>query len=193
AAARGLACACTSPHGPFEPRAPGPFACRLSPRGTQRTLITCTRVRDDSLRRDGATYQPLCIAPAPCVGECGVGRFPVHLLCRKTGDRSGPRTRAGLHADRSPDPTRTREPMRSASTLAVTALSAAVIAGGVTLATATSATADPMSGGVDQTSESASNTDQGDGTTGGIDDPDELSSEQVDNARTIIGVGKGAD
>jgi hypothetical protein len=83
--------------------------------------------------------------------------------------------------------------MRSVRTLAVTALSAAVIAGGVTLATATSATADPMSGGVDQTSESASGTDQGDGTTGGIDDPDELSSEQVDNARTIIGVGKGAD
>lgn len=83
--------------------------------------------------------------------------------------------------------------MRSVRTLAVTALSAAVIAGGVTLATATSAAADPMSGAVDQTSESASSTDQGDGTTGGIDDPDELSSEQVDNARTIIGVGKGAD
>jgi hypothetical protein len=83
--------------------------------------------------------------------------------------------------------------MRSVRTLAVTALSAAVIAGGVTLATATSATADPMSGAVDQTSESASGADQGGGTTGGIDYPDELSSEQVDNARTIIGVGKGAD
>jgi hypothetical protein len=85
--------------------------------------------------------------------------------------------------------------MRSVRTLAVTALSAAVIAGGVTLATATSATADPMSGAVDQASENASATgdEQGAGTTGGIDDPDELSSEQVDNARTIIGVGKGAD
>ena len=62
--------------------------------------------------------------------------------------------------------------MNRVRTLAVTALSAAVIAGGVSLSTATSAAADP---------------------TGGIDDPDELTSEQIDNARTIIGVGKGAD
>ncbi|WP_209324396.1 hypothetical protein [Brevibacterium renqingii] len=85
--------------------------------------------------------------------------------------------------------------MKSVRTLAVTALSAAVIAGGVSLATATSAAAEPMSGAVDQTSENAAGAGpaQGAGTTGGIDDPDELSSEQIDNARTIVGVGKGAD
>ncbi|MGM0697439.1 MAG: hypothetical protein ACQEVD_01180 [Actinomycetota bacterium] len=80
--------------------------------------------------------------------------------------------------------------MKRARTLAVTALSAAVLTGGVSLATATSATADPISGGVSQEGEAA----QSDaGSTGGIDDPDELSEEQIDNARTIIGVGKGAD
>lgn len=63
--------------------------------------------------------------------------------------------------------------MKSVRKFAVTALSAAVIAGGLSLAGATSASADPTSGAVDQSSE--------------------LSSEQVDNARTIIGVGKGAD
>ncbi len=80
--------------------------------------------------------------------------------------------------------------MKRARTLAVTALSAAVLAGGVSLATATSASADPISGGVSQEGAAA----QSDaGSTGGIDDPDELSEEQIDNARTIIGVGKGAD
>ena len=80
--------------------------------------------------------------------------------------------------------------MKRARTLAVTALSAAVLAGGVTMATATSAAAGPISGGVSQEGEAA----QSDaGSTGGIDDPDELSEEQIDNARTIIGVGKGAD
>ncbi|SMX87692.1 hypothetical protein BI49514_02066 [Brevibacterium iodinum ATCC 49514] len=80
--------------------------------------------------------------------------------------------------------------MKRARTLAVTALSAAVLAGGVSLATATSASADPISGGVSQ-EESGAPADSG--STGGIDDPDELSEEQIDNARTIIGVGKGAD
>lgn len=85
--------------------------------------------------------------------------------------------------------------MKSVRTLAVTALSAAVIAGGLSLASATSASADPISGGVDQSSESDSGSggDQGAGTTGGIDDPDDLSSDQIDNAKTIIAVGKGAD
>ncbi|HJE78624.1 MAG TPA: hypothetical protein K8V74_11865, partial [Brevibacterium epidermidis] len=78
--------------------------------------------------------------------------------------------------------------MKRARTLAVTALSAAVLAGGVTLASATSASAGPISGDVEQSGES-----QDAGSTGGIDDPDELSEEQIDNARTIIGVGKGAD
>ena len=78
--------------------------------------------------------------------------------------------------------------MKRARTLAVTALSAAVLAGGVTLASATSASAGPISGDVEQSGES-----QDAGSTGGIDDPDELSEEQIDNASTIIGVGKGAD
>ncbi|MGO2863436.1 MAG: hypothetical protein ACTIC1_19920 [Brevibacterium sp.] len=83
--------------------------------------------------------------------------------------------------------------MKSVRTFAVTALSAAVIAGGLSLGAATSASADPMSGSVAQQSESASDVGQGVGTAVGIDDPDELSSEQIDNARTIIGVGKGAE
>ncbi|SDS44239.1 hypothetical protein SAMN04489751_2026 [Brevibacterium sandarakinum] len=85
--------------------------------------------------------------------------------------------------------------MKSVRTFAVTALSAAVIAGGLSLAAATSASADPITGAVDQPGETASGPgqDQGDGTAVGIDDPDELSSEQIDNARTIIGVGKGAE
>ncbi|UVI36026.1 hypothetical protein [Brevibacterium spongiae] len=84
--------------------------------------------------------------------------------------------------------------MKRARTLAVTALSAAVLAGGVSLATATSASADPISGGVSQEDTGASDGGESDaGSTGGIDDPGELSDEQVDNARTIIGVGKGAD
>ncbi|MCU4297320.1 hypothetical protein D3I60_09550 [Brevibacterium permense] len=80
--------------------------------------------------------------------------------------------------------------MKRARTLALTALSAAVLAGGVSLATATSASAGPISGGVSQEGEGAP---ANAGSTGGIDDPDELSEEQIDNARTIIGVGKGAD
>ncbi|MDN6668212.1 MAG: hypothetical protein L0L36_15285 [Brevibacterium sp.] len=85
--------------------------------------------------------------------------------------------------------------MKSVRTFAVTALSAAVIAGGLSLAAATSASAGPISGAVDQQSENTSSTgqDQGGGTAVVIDDPDGLSSEQIDNARTIIGVGKGAD
>lgn len=74
--------------------------------------------------------------------------------------------------------------MKSVRTLAVTALSAAVIAGGLSLGAATSASADPISGGVDDSTQSAAT---------GVDDPDELSSEQIDNAKTIIAVGKGAD
>ncbi|MDN6374421.1 MAG: hypothetical protein L0K12_16085, partial [Brevibacterium aurantiacum] len=85
--------------------------------------------------------------------------------------------------------------MKRVRTFAVTALSAAVIAGGLSLAAATSASADPISGAVDQSSANASDAGQGQaaGAAVGIDDPDELSSEQIDNARTIIGVGKGAD
>lgn len=84
--------------------------------------------------------------------------------------------------------------MKRARTLAVTALSAAVLAGGVSLATATSAAADSMSGGVSQENAGASAGGESDaGPPGGIDGPDELSEEQIDNARTIIGVGKGAD
>lgn len=86
--------------------------------------------------------------------------------------------------------------MKSVRTLAVTALSAAVIAGGLSLGAATSASADPISGGVSQGGEnSADASAQADdaGSTGGIDDPDDLTSEQVDNAKTIIAVGKGAD
>jgi hypothetical protein len=94
--------------------------------------------------------------------------------------------------------------MKRVRTLAVTALSAAVLAGGISLSTATSASAESMTGGVSQKGENPSDSgqdksDESDddeskaGSTGGIDDPDELSSEQVDNARTIIGVGKGAD
>jgi hypothetical protein len=74
--------------------------------------------------------------------------------------------------------------MKNVRTLAVTALSAAVIAGGLSLGAATSASADPISGGVDQSNQSAAT---------GVDDPDDLSSEQIDNAKTIIAVGKGAD
>ena len=74
--------------------------------------------------------------------------------------------------------------MKSVRTLTVTALSAAVIAGGLSLGAATSASADPISGGVDQSNQNAD--------TGG-DDPGDLSSEQIDNAKTIIAVGKGAD
>ena len=83
--------------------------------------------------------------------------------------------------------------MKSVRTLAVTALSTAVIAGGLSLAT--SAAADPISGSVGQPSENTSSAsqDQDAGTVVGIDDPDELSSEQIDNAQTIIGVGKGAE
>ena len=85
--------------------------------------------------------------------------------------------------------------MKSVRTFAVTALAAAGIAGGLSLAAATSASADPISGAVDQPSANASDAGQGQaaGAAVGIDDPDELSSEQIDNARTIIGVGKGAD
>ncbi|WP_152348982.1 hypothetical protein [Brevibacterium sp. CFH 10365] len=84
--------------------------------------------------------------------------------------------------------------MKRARTLAVTALSAAVLAGGVSLATATSASAGPISGGVSQENAEAPAGDGSEaGSTGGIHDPDELSEEQIDNARTIIGVGKGAD
>lgn len=85
--------------------------------------------------------------------------------------------------------------MKSVRTFAVTALSAAVIAGGLSLAAATSASADPITGSVEQPSENAAGAgqNQGDGTAAGIEDPDALSSEQIDNARTIIGVGKGAE
>lgn len=85
--------------------------------------------------------------------------------------------------------------MKSVRTFAVTALSAAVIAGGLSLAVATSASADPITGSVEQPSENAAGAgqNQGDGTAAGIEDPDALSSEQIDNARTIIGVGKGAE
>lgn len=85
--------------------------------------------------------------------------------------------------------------MKSVRTIAVTALSAAVIAGGLSLGAATSAAADPLTGAVAQSGENAAGAgqDQGDTTAAGIDDPDELSSEQIDNARTIIGVGKGAE
>ncbi|WP_257943997.1 hypothetical protein [Brevibacterium linens] len=88
----------------------------------------------------------------------------------------------------------------------MTALSAAVLAGGISLSTATSASA-AMTGGVEQTNDESSDSgqdksdksDESDdekseaGSTEGVDDPGELSDEQVDNARTIIGVGKGAD
>ncbi|WP_166975171.1 hypothetical protein [Brevibacterium atlanticum] len=86
--------------------------------------------------------------------------------------------------------------MKSVRTLAVTALSTAVIAGGLSLGAATSASADPISGGVSQDGEDSADTSaQADdaGSTGGIDDPDDLTSEQIDNAKTIIAVGKGAD
>ncbi|WP_246490510.1 hypothetical protein [Brevibacterium oceani] len=82
----------------------------------------------------------------------------------------------------------------------MTALSAAVIAGGLSLGAATSASADPITGGVSQDGEDSADqsAQAGDhaedaGSTGGIDDPDDLTSEQVDNAKTIIAVGKGAD
>lgn len=85
--------------------------------------------------------------------------------------------------------------MKSVRKFAVTALSAAVIAGGLSLGAATSAAAGPITGAVDQPGENVSGAGQGqgDGTAVGIDDPDELSSEQIETARTIIGVGKGAD
>lgn len=75
--------------------------------------------------------------------------------------------------------------MKSVRKFTVTALSAAVIAGGLSLGAATSVSADPITGAVDQPADQPA--DQS------VDQPDELSSEQVDNARTIIGVGKGAD
>ena len=79
--------------------------------------------------------------------------------------------------------------MKSVRNFAVTALSAAVIAGGLSLAVATSAEADPISGSAGQPSEHSSNAAQATGING----PGDLSSEQIHNARTIIGVGKGAD
>lgn len=85
--------------------------------------------------------------------------------------------------------------MNRVRTLAVTALSAAVIAGGVSLSTATSASADSISGSVAPSNEDAPYTSKtsGGGEAEATEDADELTSEQTDNARTIIGVGKGAD
>ncbi|WP_181274319.1 hypothetical protein [Brevibacterium oceani] len=85
--------------------------------------------------------------------------------------------------------------MKRVRTLAVTVLSAAVIAGGVSLSTATSAAADDISGSVAQTTEEDSYTSKAEdgGETADIQNADDLTSEQTDNARTIIGVGKGAD
>lgn len=71
--------------------------------------------------------------------------------------------------------------MKHVRTFAVTALSAAVLAGGISLATATSAAADDSAvtgGAVDGNEET---------------DDSGLTDAQVENARTIIAVGKGAD
>lgn len=86
--------------------------------------------------------------------------------------------------------------MKSVRNLAVTALSAAVITGGLSLGAATSAVAEPISGGVSPDGEDyagASAHGEEAGSTGGIDSPGDLSSEQIDNAKTIIAVGKGAE
>ncbi|MGO2863030.1 MAG: hypothetical protein ACTIC1_17860 [Brevibacterium sp.] len=85
--------------------------------------------------------------------------------------------------------------MKRVRTLAVTVLSAAVIAGGVSLSTATSASADDISGSVAQSTEEDPYTSkaEGAGEAAEIQNADDLTSEQTDNARTIIGVGKGAD
>lgn len=85
--------------------------------------------------------------------------------------------------------------MKRVRTLAVTVLSAAVIAGGVSLSTATSASADDISGSVAQSTEDDPYTSKAEdgGKAADIQNADDLTSEQTDNARTIIGVGKGAD
>ena len=78
--------------------------------------------------------------------------------------------------------------MKLVRKFAVTALSAAVIAGGVSMATAASAEPAPVS------KEAAPFTSKAldGGKVPSTQDATQLTQEQIDNARTIIAVGKGA-
>jgi protein-tyrosine-phosphatase len=79
--------------------------------------------------------------------------------------------------------------MKLVRKFAVTALSAAVIAGGVSMATASSAEPAPVS------KEAAPFTSKAldGGKVPSTQDATQLTQEQIDNARTIIAVGKGAE
>ncbi|MEY9257384.1 protein-tyrosine-phosphatase [Brevibacterium epidermidis] len=79
--------------------------------------------------------------------------------------------------------------MKLVRKFAVTALSAAVIAGGVSMATASSAEPAPVS------KEAAPFTSKAldGGKVPCTQDATQLTQEQIDNARTIIAVGKGAE
>lgn len=79
--------------------------------------------------------------------------------------------------------------MKLVRKFAVTALSAAVIAGGVSMATAASAEPAPVS------KEAAPFTSKAldGGKVPSTQDATQLTQEQIDNARTIIAVGKGAE
>ena len=79
--------------------------------------------------------------------------------------------------------------MKLVRKFAVTALSAAVIAGGVSMATASSAEPAPVS------KEAAPFTSKAldGGKVPSTQDATQRTQEQIDNARTIIAVGKGAE
>lgn len=107
----------------------------------------------------------------------------------------GPITPLALHHIRMT--TGEAEQMKLTRAFAVTALSVAVAAGGVTTAGATAAGAAPKSvssessSAPSKTSPFTSNALRG-GKVPSTQDTTELSATQIDNARTIIAVGKGA-
>ena len=79
--------------------------------------------------------------------------------------------------------------MKLVRKFAVTALSAAVIAGGVSMATASSA--EPAPGSKEAAPFTSKALDGG--KVPSTQDATQLTQEQIDNARTIIAVGKGAE
>lgn len=85
------------------------------------------------------------------------------------------------------------ELMKQARKFVVTALSAAVLAGGVTLATASSADARPTPESASAEAVPFTSKALKGGEVPSTQDSTQLSDEQIDNARTIIAVGKGAD
>lgn len=83
--------------------------------------------------------------------------------------------------------------MKHAHKLVVTALSAAVMASGVALVTATSAEAHSAPGSASAETAPFTRMALNGGEVPSTQDTSQLTQEQVDNARTIIAVGKGSE